>query len=204
MSVNASDADVTVKSSDDVLFRLHRVNIEVQAGEFIPIDQQQLPEPAHVLEILFQFLYPQNHPKLTDTEFETVQAVATSAEKYKIFSAMLVSQVRLRYAPSLVDENRLIESIALYEESFFHNHAAEVLKYAIEFDYLDIVDEAARFCSRFPVYDMLEGLPSQALLPWVGYIFSVLFYRIPVPIDRIPLITSRHYTTKHGKQYLKP
>ena len=123
MSVNAIDADITVKSSDDVLFRLHRTNIEVQAGEFRPIDQQQLPEPAHVLAIIFQFLYPQDHPKLTDTEFETVQAVATSAEKYKIFSAMHVSQVRLRYAAVFafitVDDNRLIESIALYKESFF-------------------------------------------------------------------------------------
>ena len=84
-----------------MLFRLHRTNIEVQAGKFTPINQQRLPEPAHVLIILFQFLYPYNHPKLTNTAFETVNAVATAAEKYKIFSAMHISQVRLRYAPSL-------------------------------------------------------------------------------------------------------
>lgn len=77
-------------------FRLHRTNIEVQAGSFRPIDLQQLPEPAHVLVVLFQFLYPKNHPKLTNTSFKTVEAIATGAEKYRIFSAMHVSQVRLR------------------------------------------------------------------------------------------------------------
>ena len=80
-----------------MIFRLHRKNIEVQAGAFHPADQQQLPERAHVLDVLFQFLYPKNHPKLTNMNFKTVEAIATAAEKYRVFSAMHVSQVRLRY-----------------------------------------------------------------------------------------------------------
>lgn len=107
MSVNASDADITVISSNNICFRLHSTNIEVQTGAFRPIDQQRLPEPSDVLAILFQFLYPQNHPKLMNTEFYTVRAVATAAEKYKVFSAMHVSQVRLRYAPSLLVSSSL-------------------------------------------------------------------------------------------------
>ncbi|KJA23514.1 hypothetical protein HYPSUDRAFT_579476 [Hypholoma sublateritium FD-334 SS-4] len=166
---SASDADISVISSDNVLFRLHRTNIEVQAGGFTPINQQRLPEPAHVLVILFQFLYPQRHPKLTNTRFETVQALATAAERYKIFSAMHISQVRLR--------------------EFLPQCAKEILKYAIEFDYLDLVDETALLCARSPVCDMLIDLPSQVWVPW---------------LIRLYLSPCRHYTTKPGKRCLKP
>lgn len=50
-----------------------------------------------MLEILFEFIYPRKHPTLKDLEFETLAAVAEAAEKYEVFSAMSMCDVRMRY-----------------------------------------------------------------------------------------------------------
>lgn len=100
--VDFTDADITVKSSDGIIFRLHRKNLEVATGAFQLADSQTnsdeivvLSEPAAVLMILFQFIYPQKHPRLEEGAFESLLAVAEAVEKYKIFSAMYVSETRL-------------------------------------------------------------------------------------------------------------
>jgi hypothetical protein len=56
----------------------------------------RLSEPASVLEVLFAFMYPQNHPDLEDVPFEELAAVAEAVEKYQIFPAMNTCKVRMR------------------------------------------------------------------------------------------------------------
>ena len=100
--VNAADSDVTFQSSDGVLFLIHRKNLEAitgafpgpefsTGGEIVP-----LTEPAKVLEIMFQFIYPRRHPTLEKLNFELILAVAEAVEKYEIFSAMKTCEVQLR------------------------------------------------------------------------------------------------------------
>ena len=53
-------------------------------------------EPYNVLEILFEFIYPRKQPTLEDTDFETLMAIAEAVEKYQVFSAMNLYEIRLK------------------------------------------------------------------------------------------------------------
>jgi len=100
--VNASDSDVTIQSADAVLFNLHRKNLEVGTGAFpgsefeTHRERVYLTEPAPILEIFFQFLYPKKHPDLKDLKFNILAQVAEAVEKYEVFSAMTLCERRLR------------------------------------------------------------------------------------------------------------
>lgn len=108
--VNAVDGDITVESSDLALFKLHRNNLQAYAGA-IPLPEsasspsgssavdiiQVLPEPASVLETVFEFLYPKRYyPELEDVEFVKLMAVAETVEKYQVFAALPLCVVRLK------------------------------------------------------------------------------------------------------------
>jgi hypothetical protein len=77
-----------------VLFRLHEVNLQVTSSGLlqhqpgIETDFLTLTEPAEVLEILFEFLYPHYQTDLEKVEFGLLLSVAEAAEKYRIFYAM--------------------------------------------------------------------------------------------------------------------
>lgn len=94
-----------VRSSDNILFGLHAINIRVTTGGF-PFDSSHstspgvpdLPEPAALLERLFASFYP----NLPDTEFtdfpvfEDLLSFADSAAKYNIRPAQRISKEFLR------------------------------------------------------------------------------------------------------------
>ncbi|KAF9002650.1 hypothetical protein BDZ89DRAFT_1169708 [Hymenopellis radicata] len=99
----AEDADILILSSDNVLFRLHSVNIRTHTTVF-PIGDNLTPssEPAtfseesSILEILFAHLYPSPPlPDLEELEVEIVQAVGCAAHKYGIASAMLIADLKM-------------------------------------------------------------------------------------------------------------
>jgi hypothetical protein len=50
-----------------------------------------------VLELLFQFIYPSRHPGLSDLKFCTLAMITEAAEKYEVFAAMNICEVRMRY-----------------------------------------------------------------------------------------------------------
>ncbi|KAF8907124.1 hypothetical protein CPB85DRAFT_1312377 [Mucidula mucida] len=101
---SAPDADILILSSDNVLFRLHSVNIRTHTTVF-PIgdnltlsssDPATFSEPSGILEILFAHLYPYPPlPDLQDLEMEVVEAVGCAAHKYGIASAMLVADLKM-------------------------------------------------------------------------------------------------------------
>ncbi|PPQ66495.1 hypothetical protein CVT26_011183 [Gymnopilus dilepis] len=126
----ASDAEITIQSSDYVRFLVHRKNLESITGAFPPSEFNtvegevvHLTEPALVLEIVFQFIYPQKPPSLDELEFDTVLAVAEAVEKYEVFSAMKTFEVRLG--------------------EFFPKHAEPVFLHAVKHDYRKLMDKAA-------------------------------------------------------------
>ncbi|KIK67696.1 hypothetical protein GYMLUDRAFT_36429 [Collybiopsis luxurians FD-317 M1] len=90
---NAADADVIVRSSDGVDFRLHKKNLECATGGFPPADIPsdlneivQLTESADTLEVLFQAVYPRPFPSVRGLDFDTLLTLADAAGKYKVFS----------------------------------------------------------------------------------------------------------------------
>jgi hypothetical protein len=101
-AVSALNSDVTFLSSDDVLFRIHKLNLTVSAGGFAPPEFEtrgefiHLAESALTLELLFQFCYPDRHPDVEMLEFSEFAILAEAAEKYQVFSAMNVCKIRIK------------------------------------------------------------------------------------------------------------
>ena len=105
VEVCANDADVICSSSDGVLFKIHRKYLEANAGAFPPInfatsdETVMLTESAAILELLFQFVYPRQHPDVDNIRsFELFARLAEAAEKYEIYPAMSTCKLRMRSA----------------------------------------------------------------------------------------------------------
>jgi hypothetical protein len=100
--VCAPDSDVTFQSSDGLLFRVHKINLKVSAGGFAPPEFEtndeivQLTEIAQILELLFQFCYPNKHPDVEALEFDTLVLLAEASEKYQVFSAVNICRICMR------------------------------------------------------------------------------------------------------------
>lgn len=107
-TVNAPDADMTIRSFDGVVFKIHSINVFTHATTPVPLDgspsvwdADQFDEESSVLELLFAYLYPEPPlPDLEDTPFALVKKVAYAAHKYGIASAMLICDVRMLYVHS--------------------------------------------------------------------------------------------------------
>ena len=106
--VNAPDSDITLRSIDGVLFRVHRKNLEVHSEVFaaaesisIPVVNEstevvQLSESAESLNLLLQFMYRQRQPDLLDLPFATLADLVEAVEKYEVFSAMKNCELSMR------------------------------------------------------------------------------------------------------------
>lgn len=102
----AADADLTFLSNDSVLFKVHRKNLDMLSEGFAAPARVsgegeivQLVESAAVLELLFQYVYPQRQPKLELVEFEVLNGLAEAVEKYQVYPALenCKTSSRLRY-----------------------------------------------------------------------------------------------------------
>ena len=101
-AVCAADSDITFKSSDNVLFKVHTLNIRTHATGFAPPEFPalneivSLPEHSSTLELLFRFMYPERHPDLECIKFDILEPLAEAAEKYEVFSAMNICKIRMK------------------------------------------------------------------------------------------------------------
>jgi len=129
----ATDSDLPLQSSDGVLYKVHRRNLELHSEGFAAAaaisaasdcsEIVQLSESSAVLDLLLQYIYRQRQPDLDDIDFGTLAELAEAVEKYEIYSAMKVCSMHMRDAITL--------------------HAAEVLHYAFKHDYIQVMDAAA-------------------------------------------------------------
>ncbi|KAG6872283.1 hypothetical protein C0995_011226 [Termitomyces sp. Mi166 len=98
---HASDADVVFQSSDNVLFHLHRKNLETQAAGFPPSEFStdgeivSLTEDAATLENLFEYVYPRRHPEVELLSVDELLKLAEAAEKYEVFNVMNMCRTRI-------------------------------------------------------------------------------------------------------------
>ncbi|KAF7372859.1 hypothetical protein MSAN_00492000 [Mycena sanguinolenta] len=154
--VDFADADVKFKSSDGVLFRVHRKNLEVCTEGFPPSEISskgevvELTETSVTLELLFQFMYPQRHPALDTTLFEVLEPLAEAAEKYQVFPVMNICHIRMR---DMVDK-----------------HTVEIMVYAMNHDYPYLISEVAPMMIAIDSVKVVEMLPQNLILPWVRYV----------------------------------
>lgn len=110
--VDSRNADIKFQSTDGVVFNLHTALLQAHTGGFpgpefsAQGEVVQLSEPANVLALLFDLIYPKRHLDLSETEPETVFALAEAVEKYEVFSAMFVCNARLRFVYLVTFEYR--------------------------------------------------------------------------------------------------
>ncbi|KAF9457806.1 hypothetical protein BDZ94DRAFT_1174878, partial [Collybia nuda] len=148
------DSDVTFKSIDGVLFRLQKLNLAVNANGFPPTDFQTsdeavgLSETSDVLELLFQFCYPQRHLDLEHLDTNLLVSLAEAAEKYEVFPAMSVCNIRMR---------------EIISQSPFN-----VMLYAARHGYTDIVDTSYKLVLKEPLDEVITKLPPHLVIPWVS------------------------------------
>ncbi|KAF8907668.1 hypothetical protein CPB84DRAFT_1744576 [Gymnopilus junonius] len=156
---NASDADLVILSADNIQFHLHKKYLESNTGAFpgpgdVVVksnpagDTTQLTEPARVLEILFQFIYPKKHPTLVDVPYDILGPLSEAVEKYEVFSAMFACALQLR--------------------RFIPLYGPDIHAHAIRHNYPLLTDEVALYLLRgfTPLSTIVEKLPPIAIVPW--------------------------------------
>ncbi|KAJ7646072.1 hypothetical protein DFH06DRAFT_1211065 [Mycena polygramma] len=136
----APDADITISSSDGVLFKVHRKNLEVHSDIFA--DAANAARPDNVGEEVPQ-------PNLQLVDFETFAGVAEAAEKYVVYSALTLCQMRMK------------DSII--------SHPLEVLRYAVKHDHVDLANESAQQSMSCEVAKAMEVLPLDNFKSWVRH-----------------------------------
>ncbi|KAJ7146994.1 hypothetical protein C8R44DRAFT_724686 [Mycena epipterygia] len=153
----AAGSDITIISSDGVLFKLHRMNLKVHSVVFGGADSTTLPEngdepvqlseTSDVLDLLFQFMYPQLQPELEKLGFEICAGLAEAVEKYIVYSAL--RWCRMKMSDSIPD------------------HPFEVLNYALKHGHVDIADEAARQSMGHGVANAMKLLAPDTFKTWI-------------------------------------
>jgi hypothetical protein len=98
--VRDPNADITLQSSDKVLFRFHKKQLEAQSGVFatsIKDDPFILTEPSEVVDLLLQLMSPQDPPDLKSLEFRILALLAKAVEKYDVFHSKATCRKLMQY-----------------------------------------------------------------------------------------------------------
>jgi hypothetical protein len=158
-SFYAPDGDVTFKSCDNIIFKVHRKNLDTHSEGFGPPERLvtadpdesivSLPETAQVMELLFRYMYPMRQPELKHTAFETLASLSEAVEKYQVFSAM--------------------EICKLYMEAATASHPFEVLCYAAKHGYADLMDIAEEQATGMSLEEAYVGLTLEMYVAWTRY-----------------------------------
>ncbi|KAJ7170782.1 hypothetical protein C8R43DRAFT_981034 [Mycena crocata] len=154
---NFQDADISFRSRDHILFRVHIKNLETHSDGFPPSaicapgsnEVVDLSEPAETLELLFQYMYPQRQPDLNMIEFPLLADLSEAAEKYQVYSAMDICRI--------------------FMGNGLQDNALTVLNYAVRHDYRDIADEAAPLTVSLPLEEVGKHMHQMYMGSWVQY-----------------------------------
>ncbi|KAF9472498.1 hypothetical protein BDN70DRAFT_998145 [Pholiota conissans] len=153
------DADVVFVSSDNVLFEINSIHLNLSTSIGLARDSNAsddgsdpilLPESFDVLEVIFQFIEPpplsRNYlqPAIMDMEPTLFFRVAEAAEKYVVYSALGICFARMGI---LVTEYPL----DVLNHSFLHGH-------------VDLADRAARESLTQSLNDVAIKLTAPDLL----------------------------------------
>ncbi|KAH7868268.1 uncharacterized protein C8R40DRAFT_1062436 [Lentinula edodes] len=151
-AVEANDSDITIRSSDNLLFRLHKQNLQCAANvfvQFIDSDTVCLSETGAVLEILFQFIYPRPSPALEKLGFQDLMLVAEAAEKYRLFNAMYATHFS-------------------YDRNHLTLHTKDVVRFAAKYDSPSLISQVPlAFIMDTPLSEVVDILPPYIYKHWV-------------------------------------
>ncbi|KAF5393082.1 hypothetical protein D9757_001264 [Collybiopsis confluens] len=162
---NSSDADVIFRSSDNVLFRLHKQNLECTTGGFPPAntpshpdDIVSLSESAKVLETLFTAAYPLPFPSMRDLDFDSLLELADAAEKYQVFS--IIQACRREFYDLTLDKGLHTNTADLKSKRI------KLLQLAIKHSDTEFMDILPRLLLRARPLEVVNIMPEQMYKQW--------------------------------------
>ncbi|KAG6844537.1 hypothetical protein H0H87_006127 [Tephrocybe sp. NHM501043] len=148
----ALDADIIFKSSDNILFHVHRKNLENNAASFPPSTKGEivpLPDDASTLDTLFQYMYDSlPEPDLKELPSEILYNLAEAAERYTVYYVQVICNERIK------------ELVAQYP--------AETFNYASKYD-RELQTTAAQALLDLPLDKAVTKLSPHLIVPWVRY-----------------------------------
>ncbi|KAF7965748.1 hypothetical protein HWV62_42006 [Athelia sp. TMB] len=147
------DADVTFRSCNGILFKVHHKNLDTHTEAFaspptVPSQNEiiSLTEDSDTVDLLFQYIYPRRQPNLKIIEFAQLAKLAEAAEKYQVYAAIDICNVRMGEA--------------------FAEHPFEVMMYALRHGYKDLMDNSERKALELSPTAAFECLPLHTYVAW--------------------------------------
>jgi hypothetical protein len=101
-----------------------------------------------------------------------VAPLAEAAEKYDVFAAMNICQIRMEFVPvfCLGLWSWANSSVLALNRNFLPAHAEGVMAYAAKHGYRDIVDKVAPLVVPLPTGNVIPLLPQHLVIPWVSFL----------------------------------
>ncbi|KAH8801986.1 hypothetical protein DL96DRAFT_774393 [Flagelloscypha sp. PMI_526] len=160
---NSPTANISILSSNNVLFRIHSKNLATMSAAFqVPLDSEsseaaRFDESSEVLACLFGFLYTDEAPpNLLDKKVGVIEKVGRAAHKYFVMSAVTVCQLRM------VDLAKTTEASTL-----FHAFAYLVEFHGEDTGFGPTLDTLAFRTLDNTFYDVSKWLSGVTLAAWV-------------------------------------
>ncbi|KAJ3913446.1 hypothetical protein F5877DRAFT_83792 [Lentinula edodes] len=149
---NAPDADVTIRSSDNVYFIFECTTAAFPPAELVTDAKEivYLTEGGDTLEILFQAIYPRPFPSLKDLKFDDIMLLAEAAEKYQVFLMIYASIARRGEVlyPSC--------SSWCYDGPSLQSKRRRLLAHAVKHDDLEMVRELQPLLINIPLSEVAD------------------------------------------------
>ncbi|KAK7445133.1 hypothetical protein VKT23_015001 [Stygiomarasmius scandens] len=154
------------RSSDGVIFNINQKYLEVTTEGFpsssvngstataVPDEIIPLTESSATLKLLFKFVHPKDQPDLWDLEFSALMDLANAAEKYIVYNAINVCQIRMR--------------------DFLPEHVQELFEFGATYNHPSLLAAAAPLLVHKPLEDVIYKLPVDIYRPWSLYRDRVL------------------------------
>ena len=87
------NGDITLQSSDNILFMFYKKQLEACSGAFGGAEAfaatdgpVMFTEPSEIVDLLLQLMSRQEHPDLWSIDFNTLDLLAEAVEKYEVFA----------------------------------------------------------------------------------------------------------------------
>jgi hypothetical protein len=172
--VRDPNADITIQSSDNVLFRFHRKQLETHSGAFatsVKDDPFICTEPSTVVDLLLQLMSLQDPPDLQPLKFKTLALLAEAVEKYEVFHSQTICRMLMQYVCY-----HFCERSGTLKD--YRNHIPQrsvgVLEYAVKHGYAELADKAAYNAIGCKATDIANKFSLETFKAWVC-LFPVVF-----------------------------
>jgi hypothetical protein len=172
--VHDPNADITLQSSDNVLFRFHKKQLEAHSGVFamsVKDDPFIFTEPSEVVDLLLQLMSPKDPPGLGSIEFETLALLTEAVEKYDVFHSKATCRKFMQYVRYHFCER---SGPLIDYRNHIPQHSVDVLEYAVKYGYAELADEAASKAIGCKATDIVNKFSLETFKAWVCLFLAVL------------------------------